>query len=592
MQVTALTITGHKFHGPRGVGALLLQRSARIDPILFGGFQQMGLRPGTEPLELAVGLHHALQVWQRDAQTRAARMSALRDRFEQLLRDAAIGVVINGLGARRLPHTSNVAFPGLDCQAVHMALDMAGVACSIGSACASGSTEPSTVLLAMRLPDDIVESSLRFSLGAFTTRQDIDTAADRIIQSIRRLHKARQTQYHRRHDSLTNPSLDAVALFPGLSSICDQRSAEEFHVRRLAPATRNRYNRSSARRACNVRKWSLSADGVWVVSGVFSIPLEAYPSPSHEAGLHGTPRTITLREYIGSDENRLVQFSVESLLASDRRYNPIVFVGPSGTGKSLLAVGLAERWRRERPGQAVFTTCGADFARSFAYALDTDSLADWRARTCAAELFVLDDLQQMCQKPAAQEELARLLDQLLDDGRAVLVTASQAPSVSGGLLPGLCSRLSGGLTVPLLAPGIPGPPRTLAADRRPARQCNSPMRPSRLLAIGPTDAESDRLTVPQLNHAVVQLGSRGARGSHAHRTRRNPTVLERPGARAAANAAFDHRQSGEALFGDDPAIAWSIAAQSRCACPRCRDAVGPQSDGHQFGNGWRIFRGP
>ena len=69
LQVTALTMTGHKFHGPRGVGALLLQRSARIDPILFGGFQQMGLRPGTEPLELAVGLHHALQVWQRDAQT-------------------------------------------------------------------------------------------------------------------------------------------------------------------------------------------------------------------------------------------------------------------------------------------------------------------------------------------------------------------------------------------------------------------------------------------------------------------------------------------------------------------------------------------
>ena len=192
LQVTALTLTGHKFHGPRGVGALLLQRSARIDPILFGGFQQMGLRPGTEPLELAVGLHHALQVWQRDAQTRAARMSALRDRFEQLLRDAAIGVVVNGLGARRLPHTSNVAFPGLDCQAVHMALDMAGVACSIGSACASGSTEPSAVLLAMRLPADIVESSLRFSLGAFTTRQDIDTAAERIIQAMRRLHKARQ----------------------------------------------------------------------------------------------------------------------------------------------------------------------------------------------------------------------------------------------------------------------------------------------------------------------------------------------------------------------------------------------------------------
>ena len=192
LQVTALTLTAHKFHGPRGVGALLIQRPAHIDPIVFGGFQQMGLRPGTEPIELAVGLHHALQVWQRDAQTRAARMSALRDRFEQLLRDANVGVVINGLGAKRLPHTSNVAFPGLNCQAVHMALDMAGVACSIGSACASGSTEPSAVLLAMHLPADIVDSSLRFSLGAFTTRQDIDTAAQRIIQALRRLHTARQ----------------------------------------------------------------------------------------------------------------------------------------------------------------------------------------------------------------------------------------------------------------------------------------------------------------------------------------------------------------------------------------------------------------
>ncbi len=255
-----------------------------------------------------------------------------------------------------------------------------------------------------------------------------------------------------------------------------------------------------------------------MVSGVFSIPLEAYPSPSHEAGPHGTPRTITLRDYVGSDENRLVQFSVESLLASDRRYNPIVFVGPSGTGKSLLAVGLAERWRRERPGQVVFTTCGADFARSFAYALDTDSLADLRARTCAAELFVLDDLQQMCPKPAAQEELARLLDQLLDDGRAVLVTASQAPSVSGGLLPGLCSRLSGGLTVPLLAPGIPARRVLLRriADLHEVQLSDAAIE---MLAIGPTDAESDRLTVPQLNHVVVQL-------AHVARVEATPIELD------------------------------------------------------------------
>ncbi len=192
LQPQALTLTAHKCHGPRGIGALVVKRSLRIDPVLFGGAQQMGLRPGTEPLELAVGLYRALQIWQRDAQTRMARMTALRDRFEELLRGAALGVVINGLGARRLPHTSNVAFPGLDCQAVHMALDLAGVACSIGSACASGANEPSAVLMAMRLPSEIIESSLRFSLGAFTTREEVDTAAHRITEAIRRLYQGRR----------------------------------------------------------------------------------------------------------------------------------------------------------------------------------------------------------------------------------------------------------------------------------------------------------------------------------------------------------------------------------------------------------------
>ncbi|MHB8971831.1 MAG: helix-turn-helix domain-containing protein [Pirellulaceae bacterium] len=238
---------------------------------------------------------------------------------------------------------------------------------------------------------------------------------------------------------------------------------------------------------------------------MFSIPLEAYPSLSHEAGPNGTPRGVALREYIGSDENRLVPFAVQALLASDRRYNPIVFTGPSGTGKTLLAVGLAERWRHERSGNVVVATCGADFARSFAYALDTDSLADWRTKTSAADLFVLDDLQQMRQKLAAQEELVHLLDQLLDAGRAILITALHAPCVSDGLLPGLCSRLSGGLSVPLLAPGVPARRELLRriADLHDVQLSDAAIE---MLASGPSDAESDRWTVPQLNHAVVQLG--------------------------------------------------------------------------------------
>jgi cysteine desulfurase len=197
LPVTALTLTGHKFHGPRGIGALILRHTVAVRPILFGGFQQMGWRPGTEPIELAVGLYRALQLWQRDAPTRGVRMAALRDRFEQLLRDADIGVVINALGAPRLPHTSNVAVPGLDCQALHMALDLAGIACSVGSACASGSPAPSAVLVAMRLPATIIESSLRFSLGAFTTRQDIDNAVDRMVEVVRRLQRTRRREADR-----------------------------------------------------------------------------------------------------------------------------------------------------------------------------------------------------------------------------------------------------------------------------------------------------------------------------------------------------------------------------------------------------------
>ena len=99
---TALTLTAHKFHGPRGIGALLVHGRASLQPLMRGGFQQWGLRPGTENVELILGLRRALEVWQRDHQTRAVRMAALRDRFEDQLRATGIKLVVNGVGARRL----------------------------------------------------------------------------------------------------------------------------------------------------------------------------------------------------------------------------------------------------------------------------------------------------------------------------------------------------------------------------------------------------------------------------------------------------------------------------------------------------------
>ncbi len=194
LQVDALTISGHKFHGPPAIGALFVRHGVKLEPILFGGAQQGGLRGGTENVALAVGLHKALELWHDEADVRAARMAALRDRLESLLRQAMPDLVINGADAQRAPHTTSVAFPGLDRQALVMSLDLAGVACSTGSACASGSSERSPVLLAMGCPGDVVNGALRISLGALTTPEEIDEAARRIAKVARDLRSAQSGQ--------------------------------------------------------------------------------------------------------------------------------------------------------------------------------------------------------------------------------------------------------------------------------------------------------------------------------------------------------------------------------------------------------------
>jgi cysteine desulfurase len=179
--VDALTAAAHKFHGPVGIGVLLVRHSIPLASSLQGGFQQASLRPGTEGVALAVGMQTALELWQRESNERVERMTMLRDRFErELLRGYPAAIVI-GASAPRLPHTSNIAFVELDRQALVMALDLAGVACSTGSACASGSSEPSSTLVAMGLPAEQISSSVRFSLGATTSVGDIDEAAKRIL---------------------------------------------------------------------------------------------------------------------------------------------------------------------------------------------------------------------------------------------------------------------------------------------------------------------------------------------------------------------------------------------------------------------------
>jgi len=189
--VDAMTVAPHKFHGPLGIGGLVLKHGVKLQPQLFGGFQQGGQRPGTENVALAVGFHEALKLAVIELPTRVARMQQLRDGWERELkeygRQECLPHVIIGEGSPRLPNTSCVSFPGLNRQALVMALDLAGVACSTGSACASGSSEPSPTLVAMGLPKEVVEGAIRISLGAFTTAEEVNEASRRIIKTVKHL---------------------------------------------------------------------------------------------------------------------------------------------------------------------------------------------------------------------------------------------------------------------------------------------------------------------------------------------------------------------------------------------------------------------
>ncbi|MBC7853043.1 MAG: cysteine desulfurase [Pirellulaceae bacterium] len=187
--VAAMSVAPHKFHGPLGIGGLLLKHRTKLEPLFHGGFQQGGLRPGTESVALAVGFYTALVMADRELSKRQTRMTALREELETLLLAGAPGAVIIGAASPRLPTTTCIAFPGINRQALVMALDMAGVACSTGSACASGSSEPSATLVAMGLPQEQIESAIRLSLSAVTTPAEVQEAAQRILKCVNHLRR-------------------------------------------------------------------------------------------------------------------------------------------------------------------------------------------------------------------------------------------------------------------------------------------------------------------------------------------------------------------------------------------------------------------
>lgn len=187
LDVAALSFAAHKFQGPRGIGGLLVRRGERLQPILYGGGQEEGRRPGTEPVALAAGMAKALEVWHTNREATTAQIRTLRDRLHQVLRERCAPVHVHGEDVERLPNTLNIAFPGCDGDALLVGLDLAGVCASLGSACASGSTEPSPILVAMKAPSEIAGASLRISLGPQTTPPEIERAATAIAEVVGRL---------------------------------------------------------------------------------------------------------------------------------------------------------------------------------------------------------------------------------------------------------------------------------------------------------------------------------------------------------------------------------------------------------------------
>jgi cysteine desulfurase len=187
LRLDLLSLSGHKFYAPKGIGALYIRGGTRLQQLLYGGHHQRGFRPGTENVAGIVGLGKAAELARKSLAEDAARISALRDRLELGLLSRVPHSRANGARAPRAPNTTNIMFPGIEGEALVIALDLKGLACSTGAACSSGAVEPSHVLTAIGLSPDEARSSLRFSLGRHTTPGEIDFALQIVPAAVEQL---------------------------------------------------------------------------------------------------------------------------------------------------------------------------------------------------------------------------------------------------------------------------------------------------------------------------------------------------------------------------------------------------------------------
>jgi len=193
LQLDLLSISGHKFYAPKGIGALFIKGGTRLRQLLYGGHHQRGFRPGTENVAGIVGLGKAAELARLSLEKDAARIVRLRDTLEQGILARVPDSHVNSANVPRTPNTTNILFPGLEGEALIIALDLKGLACSTGAACSSGAVEPSHVLTAIGLPASEARASIRFSLGRHTTESEISSALEIIPAAVAQLRKLSPT---------------------------------------------------------------------------------------------------------------------------------------------------------------------------------------------------------------------------------------------------------------------------------------------------------------------------------------------------------------------------------------------------------------
>lgn len=187
MNIDSLSMSAHKFYGPKGIGALYVRKGVQFQKFMNGGHQERNKRAGTENVPAIVGMGKAIEIVYRDLDKHTKQIKELRDYYVEQIQKRIPYIKINGDMEKRLPGNSNISFRFIEGEGLLLNLDLKGICASSGSACTSGSLDPSHVLLAIGLPHEIAHGSLRISIGRYNTKEEVDYLIENLVEIVERL---------------------------------------------------------------------------------------------------------------------------------------------------------------------------------------------------------------------------------------------------------------------------------------------------------------------------------------------------------------------------------------------------------------------